>query len=67
MICSCLLREQQHHFVFRNELKMLDLAMHGRGRVQSRRSSGDSNTGSALGRGSVWLKLTREQYGNLRG
>ena len=52
------------HFVFQSELKILDLAQHG-GAEFNLAGRQAIDQGIAMGRGSVWLKLTRDQYGKL--
>jgi len=53
------------HFVFQSELKILDLAQHGGAEFNlAGRQAIEHWIG--MGRGSVWLKLTREQYDTLR-
>jgi hypothetical protein len=51
-------------FVFQNELKILDLARHG-GAEFNLAGRQAIEHGIGMGRGSVWLKLTREQYSKL--
>jgi hypothetical protein len=53
-------------FVFQNELKILDMARHG-GAVFNLAGRQAIEHGIGMGRGSVWLKLTQEQYGKLHG
>lgn len=54
------------HFIFQSELKVLDLARHGDAEFNlAGRQAIDH--GISMGRGSVWLKLTRDQYAKLRG
>jgi hypothetical protein len=53
------------HFVFQSELKILDLARHG-GAEFNLAGRQAIEHGISMGRGSVWLKLTREQYAKLR-
>jgi hypothetical protein len=54
------------NFVFQSELKILDLATHG-GAEFNLAGRQAIEHGISMGRGSVWLKLTREQYAKLRG
>ena len=54
------------HFVFQSELKILDLARHG-GAAFDLADRQAIEHGISMGRGSVWLELTREQYGKLCG
>ena len=54
------------HFVFQSELKILDLARHG-GASFDLADRQAIEHGISMGRGSVWLELTREQYGKLCG
>jgi hypothetical protein len=51
--------------VFQSELKILDLAQHG-GAEFNLAGRQAIEHGIGMGRGSVWLKLTREQYDTLR-
>jgi hypothetical protein len=53
------------HFVFQSELKILDLAQHG-GAEFNLVGRQAIEHGISMGRRSVWLKLTREQYDRLR-
>jgi hypothetical protein len=53
-------------FTFQSELKILDLARHG-GAEFNLAGRQAIEHGISMGRGSVWLKLTREQYGKLHG
>jgi hypothetical protein len=53
------------HLVFQSELKILDLARHG-GAEFNLAGRQAIEHGIVLGRGSVWLSLTREQYDKLR-
>ena len=53
------------HFVFQSELKILDLARHG-GAEFNLGGRQAIEHGISIGKGSVWLKLTREQYAKLR-
>jgi hypothetical protein len=53
-------------FVFQTELKILDLARHG-GAEFNLAGRQAIEHGICMGRGSVWLSLTEEQYGKLRG
>ncbi len=50
------------HFVFQDEVKIIDLARHG-GAEFNLAGREAMDQGIAMGRGSVGLKLTREQYG----
>jgi len=52
------------HFVFQDEVKIIDLARHG-GAEFNLAGRQAIDQGIAIGRGSVWLKLTRDQYGKL--
>ena len=52
-------------FVFQSELKILDLARHG-GAEFNLAGRQAIEHGISMGRGSVWLKLTQEQYAKLR-
>ncbi len=52
-------------FVFQSELKLLDLARHG-GADFNLAGRQAIEHGIGMGRGSVWLKLTQEQYAKLR-
>jgi hypothetical protein len=52
------------HFVFRDELKILALARHG-GAEFNLAGRQAIEHGIEMGRGSVWLKLTPEQYAKL--
>ena len=54
------------HFVFQSELKILDLARHGGAEFDLAGRQAIEH-GISMGRGSVWLKLTRDQYGNYVG
>lgn len=54
------------HFVFQDAVKILELARHG-GAEFNLAGSQAIEHGISMGRGSVWLKLTREQYAKLRG
>jgi hypothetical protein len=54
------------HFTFQSELKILDLARHG-GAEFNLAGRQAIEHGIGMGRGSVWLKLTQEQYATLRG
>src|ERR1035437_10030649 len=54
------------HFIFQSELKILDLARHGGAELNLAGRQAIEH-GISMGRGSVWLKLTREQYAKLRG
>jgi hypothetical protein len=49
------------HLVFQSELKILDLAQHG-GAEFNLAGRQAIEHGISMGRGSVWLKLTGEQY-----
>jgi len=52
------------HFAFQSELKILDLAKHGDAEFNlAGRQAIEQEI--SMGRGSVWLKLTREQYAKL--
>jgi hypothetical protein len=52
------------HFAFQSELKILDLAKHGGAEFNlAGRQAIEQEI--SMGRGSVWLKLTREQYAKL--
>jgi hypothetical protein len=51
--------------VFQSELKILDLAQHG-GAEFNLAGRQAIEHGISMGRGSVWLKLTGEQYDTLR-
>ena len=53
------------HFIFQSELKILDLARHGGAEFNLAVRQAIEH-GISMGRGSVWLKLTREQYDKLR-
>jgi hypothetical protein len=53
------------HFVFQSELKILDLAWHG-GAEFNLAGRQAIEHGISMGRGSVWLSLTRDQYDKLR-
>jgi hypothetical protein len=53
------------HFVFKSHLKILDLARHG-GAEFNLAGRQAIEHGISMGRGSVWLKLTSEQYAKLR-
>ena len=53
------------HFVFQSELKILDLARQG-GVEFNLAGRQAIEHGIGMGRGSVWLKLTPEQYAKLR-
>jgi hypothetical protein len=51
-------------FTFQSELKILDLAKHGGAEFNlAGRQAIEQEI--SMGRGSVWLKLTREQYAKL--
>ena len=52
------------HFVFQSELKVLDLARHG-GAGFNLAGRQAIEHGISMGRGSVWLKLTRDQHAKL--
>lgn len=52
------------HFTFQSELKILDLARHG-GAEFNLAGRQAIEHGISMGRGSVWLKLTPEQYAKL--
>ena len=53
------------HFVFQSELKILDLAQHG-GAEFNLAGRQAIEHGIGMGTGSIWLKLTGEQYDTLR-
>jgi hypothetical protein len=53
------------HFVFQSELKILDLARNG-GAEFNLAGRQAIEHGIGMGRGSVWLSLTRDQYDKLR-
>lgn len=52
-------------FTFQGEVKILDLARHG-GADFNLAGRQAIDQGIAMGRGAVWLSLTREQYATLR-
>jgi hypothetical protein len=52
-------------FTFQDEVKILDLARHG-GADFTLAGRQAIDHGIAIGRGAVWLQLTREQYAKLR-
>jgi hypothetical protein len=54
------------HLVFQSELKILDLATHS-GAEFNLAGRQAIEHGISMGRGYVWLKLTGDQYGKLRG
>jgi hypothetical protein len=54
------------HFIFQSELKILDLARHGDAEFNLAGRQAIEH-GISMGRGSVWLNLTRDQYAKLRG
>ena len=56
----------RRHFIFQSELKILDLARNG-GAEFNLAGRQAIEHGISMGRGSVWLKLTRDQYSKLRG
>ncbi len=51
-------------FVFQSEMKIIDLARHG-GAEFNLTGRQAIDQGIAMGRGAVWLSLTREQYAKL--
>jgi hypothetical protein len=53
-------------FTFQDDVKVLDLARHG-GPEFNLAGRQAIEQGIAMGRGAVWLSLTREQYGKLHG
>ena len=53
------------HLVFQSELKILDLTQHG-GAEFNLAGRQAIEHGIGMGRGSIWLKLTGEQYDTLR-
>jgi hypothetical protein len=53
-------------FVFQNDVKILDLARRG-GAEFNLAGRQAIEQGISMGRGAVWLSLTREQYAKLRG
>jgi hypothetical protein len=52
------------HFVFQDAVKILELARHGG--AEFNLAGQAIEHGISMGRGSVWLKLAREQYAKLR-